>query len=148
MNKVQYDASKVRSVLVEVPILNYPNAGSYDFPLPVVQVLQSAKAILAIEAFNTTMLPKIPGQKTNASDAVYKTAFLTLGNANNEEVRTNVPLAKLIRSNGNADVKPVNVFAKDNTNPIDPQKCKVRAADTAMLTNDTVFLLEFTYLIA
>jgi len=146
MKPLMYDISKVRSVLLEVPVSGAAGTGS--FPLPTNANLRDAEAVLSVEAFNASLVSKSYSGAINAPDNCYKTASLTIVDSGSTTVREKMPLAKMIRSNGTAAIRDINLFRKDGgPNPIDPEKSQVTIGDLSTLGAGTVILLEFTYLV-
>jgi hypothetical protein len=146
MNKLQYDPSKVRKILVEVDLSSSPAAGSFEFTLGSVPQLRDCTALLKAEAMNTTLMSKTPSGAANAPDAAYKTMYLSIINSDNTEIISRKPLATLIRSNGNSAIEMLNIFGtKEKPQPIDPQRSKVICGDCSTITTAQKVLIEFTY---
>lgn len=138
---------RVRSVLLEVTLEAMPGVGVYKAPLPPNPQIRDCKAIIRVEAFNTSLQTKAPSTKRNLPDAAYKVAYLTIMDSNNTEVRSAIPLSKVIRSNGNSKIEDLNIMGtKDRPKPIDPERSFVTIADASTGLNSDVVLLEFTYL--
>lgn len=147
MKRQDIDPSKLRSILVEVAVAG--NAGTGQFSLGTVEQLRDSQGVISVEAFNTSLMTKSPAGATNAPDATYKVAYLSLMDSSNTEIRSRMPLAKLIRSNGNTAIEKLNIFPKAGAaKVIDPQRSQVVIGDLATLGAGTVVLLEFVYLTA
>jgi len=140
------DPSKIRSILVEIPLSGFPAAGIFSFSLGSVAQLRDCVGLISVEAFNTTLQSKGVSGGTNLSDAGYKASYLTISDVGNTEIRAQIPVAKLIRSNGNSQIEKLNIFGSAaNPRPIDPQRSKFTISDTTLIGASTVALLEFVY---
>lgn len=140
------DPAKIRSILVEVPISGFPAAGAFSFSLGSVAQLRDCVGLISAEVFNTTLQSKGLQGATNLSDAAYKASYLSIFDSGNIEIRSNIPCAKLIRSNGNSQIEKLNIFGNERMkNPIDPQRSKLTISDTTLIGASTVALIEFVY---
>lgn len=147
MKTVTFNPAKVRSMLVEVELVNLP-AGAVvaEYPLSSNTTLQNAVGILGVEAFNTTLQTKSASGKTNMPDAAYKVSYLSIFNSADVEVRSKIPLSSLIRSNGNSRIEPLNLMGTaEMPKPMDPQKSKVIIGDASTAATGQVVLLLITY---
>lgn len=144
MKRQDIDPSKIRSILVLVPVSGAAGTGS--FKLGDVEQLRDSQGIISVEAFNTTLMTKGPNGEVNAPDAFYKNAFLSLMDSTNTEIRSRIPLASLIRSNGNTAIEKLNMFPKDGQKVVDPQRSNVTCGDLSTLGAGTVVMLNFTYI--
>ena len=147
MQKQTYNPQKVRSLLVEVELTNLPvGVGQSEYPFSQNSSLRDAVGILSVEAFNTTLMTKGPSGKTNMPDAAYRCTYLSLFNSNDVEIRSKLPVAGLIRSNGNSRIEPLNIFGDQvHPKPIDPQKSKIIIGDNTAALAGQVAIFLVTY---
>lgn len=146
---INYDTSKVRTILVAVDTSSIPAALQTSVSLGTVEQLRDAVGIIGVEAFNATLMSTSPEGKANMPDACYKAMYLSIYDKTNTEVRSRIPLARLIRNSGNAEIEKMNLFnEKGESGIIDPQRTKIIFGDCALKGAGVCALLEFTYLVA
>lgn len=111
------------------------------FPLPVDQVLEEAKRIIAIQAYKVTDVTNSPiDQSALANATVFNKSFLVLvSKQGNEEVISLIPLADLCRSANNGVLKEFGIL------PINVTKCYIQVASVTALSASEVWLLGFHY---
>lgn len=131
---------------MEVDISGMGVAGFGSINLKESPQLRESVVLIKVEAFNTALTTKGPSGKTNAPDAFYKTGFLTISDASQQERAQKIPLASIIRTVG-VEVEDLNLVAVNNTNPIDPQNSKLEFGDLSTKGAGEVVILLFTYLI-
>ena len=147
-NTPTYPTSRLRSLTVEVELAGTAAAGVGEVKIGSFPQLRDAAGIVSVEAFNTTLMSKGGSGKVNAPDAMYKVSLLRLFDSQNTQLRE-IPLPKLIRSNGNSRVEPLNMFADGKAmGAFDPERSKVVIGDLATKGAGEVVILEFVYVTA
>lgn len=122
---------------VEVQIINTAQKTFYfgnEF------ILRDARKITGIEVFNADVVAKTPTGGTVISSANLKKAFLTLvGEENNREIVSNIPLYTLLASSNNGQIREFDMPM------INPSKCYITFGDNTTLSANDIVPFAFYY---
>ena len=127
-----------RFQIVEV---NCSSASVLRHPLPVNQVLETARKITAIQAWPAEYMNTSPvsGKVVFESSALKRSFLNIVSKEGNEEILSQLPLSGLVRETNDG------VFFEVCLPPINITKCYISVPDTSPLNTNNVWVLGFHY---
>lgn len=103
-------------------------------------ILRGARKITGIEAFNAGVVTKTPSGANVIDAANFAKGYITLvGEENNREIISSMPLASLLASANNGQIREFDMPM------INPSKCFVTFGDNSALVANAVIVFNFYY---
>lgn len=122
---------------VEVSIIN---TAQQNFFFGNEFILRGARKINAIEVFSATQIPYTPTGAAVIAQNLLENAYLTLiGEENNREIISQMPLSSLLAANNNGNVREFDMPM------INPSKCYIRFGNNTGLVANSVIVFAFYY---